>query len=533
MTDLNSTYGALFIGLLASAVLFGVTMLQAFVYFSQYPADRVWRKLAVCWLCFLDALHLALCAHFVYFYLVINYDDSSALLHIVWSFKVRTVIDGLVVVSVHTLYTLRLWTLLAIDNHVKPFGKEDRRWSDQKLTKSAGASRWLMCRLVPWFVSALLVIGYGISIVMCYETFRLDSFDRLSHAPWATYVPFCFSTVIDTFIAGSLCYFLSRCRTESGAMNGPIRTLMVYTLNTGIISSVCSLIAISMMVAYPNTFISVAIEFLVIKLYINSYLAMVNARGGLRNEPSPRLNAAYTSNTSIALRDVVQVEHKPIPFLTYPHFNSSLHVDRQPLDSAQKSVEVLPSHDIVLNLPEPYLMRAPRISHPDVCKVTEQSVTGQPYTIATSVAETLDITPPAHRELTDLASPSTDDEEDVSLPPSPISPSSPSSLPPLSPSRASPYPFHFSHSHPLSVMPPSSYPQDYPSPPERSLSPLRFASSEVGLGIDDEDPMPMVYAAPRDKYTRMVRSARSKGKARRALFDERGVALMWGLPHEA
>ena len=65
MQDLNSTYGALFIGLLASAVcvlgsgssvrvandsprLFGVTMLQTFVYFTQYPADRAWRKLAVC-----------------------------------------------------------------------------------------------------------------------------------------------------------------------------------------------------------------------------------------------------------------------------------------------------------------------------------------------------------------------------------------------------------------------------------------------------------------------------------------------------
>ena len=38
---------------------------------------------------FLDALHLALCAHFVYYYLVVNYDDPSALLHMVWSFKVR------------------------------------------------------------------------------------------------------------------------------------------------------------------------------------------------------------------------------------------------------------------------------------------------------------------------------------------------------------------------------------------------------------------------------------------------------------
>ena len=35
---------------LSSPSLFGVTMLQAFVYFSQYQSDRTWSKLAVCWL---------------------------------------------------------------------------------------------------------------------------------------------------------------------------------------------------------------------------------------------------------------------------------------------------------------------------------------------------------------------------------------------------------------------------------------------------------------------------------------------------
>lgn len=84
-------------------------MLQMFVYFQQYPTDRPWRKLAVGWLwcvslqspslhpltscpCFcrlLDAIHLALSAHFVYFYLVTNFDKPDALSHIVWSFKVR------------------------------------------------------------------------------------------------------------------------------------------------------------------------------------------------------------------------------------------------------------------------------------------------------------------------------------------------------------------------------------------------------------------------------------------------------------
>ena len=67
MADLDSTYGALFLGVLVSAVcvsftrsntttnvkhhrLFGVTILQAFVYLQQYPHDSRWRKAAVYWL---------------------------------------------------------------------------------------------------------------------------------------------------------------------------------------------------------------------------------------------------------------------------------------------------------------------------------------------------------------------------------------------------------------------------------------------------------------------------------------------------
>lgn len=42
----------------------------------------------------LDAIHLALSAHFVYFYLVTNFDKPDALSHIVWSFKVRSFIPS-------------------------------------------------------------------------------------------------------------------------------------------------------------------------------------------------------------------------------------------------------------------------------------------------------------------------------------------------------------------------------------------------------------------------------------------------------
>ncbi|KAI1791396.1 hypothetical protein LXA43DRAFT_1094544 [Ganoderma leucocontextum] len=503
MSGMDSTYGALFIGVLVSAVLFGVTMLQAFMYFQQYPADRWWTKAAVCWLWFLDAFHLTLSAHFVYYYIVVNYDNPSALLAMTWSYKLRSVVDAFVVVSVHTLYTF----LLGIDEHVEPFGKEDRRWSAQKITLQQSVARWIMRRIVPYFVSLVVVIGYALAIVMCLETFRLDTFVRLSHAPFATYVPLVCSTFTDIIITGSLCYFLARCQTESGAMNGVLRTLMFYIVNTGIISSMCSVMGISMMIAYPRTFIAPAIEFLVIKLYINSYLAMLNARGDIAGTVH-RAPPGFTPNTSMMFRDVGPEEKHQVVLAGFPQSASSLHM------------EILrpPSPIFDFEFPQtnngPFLLRAPRVSHPDVNLPEYDSIGSIPSMHLSTIAERLALTPP----MPEAVSPKSRPVELVAQPPGALR---------TIPSLSSP-----SHQHP----------QDYPSPPERTLSPLKFGSppsgrnplqpfDHVDLGLGHEVP-PIVYS-PKDAFTRMVSSARSRGKARRALFDsERGVAMMWGLHDE-
>ncbi|KAM5541061.1 hypothetical protein V8D89_005372 [Ganoderma adspersum] len=506
MSAMDSTYGALFIGVLVSAVLFGVTMLQAFMYFQQYPADRWWTKLAVCWLWFLDAFHLCLSAHFVYYYIVVNYDNPSALLWLTWSYKLRSVVDALVVVSVHTLYTLRLWTLLSIDEHVEPFGKEARRWSSQKVTLHQSVARWIMRRVVPYFVSFVVVIGYALAIVMCLETFRLDAFDRLSHAPFATYVPLICSTFTDIIITGSLCYFLARCQTASRAMNGVLRTLMFYIVNTGIISSICSVIGISMMIAYPTTFIAPAIQFLVIKLYINSYLAMLNARGDIA-DAAHRVPSGFTPNASIIFREVRRGQKHQVVLASFPQSASSLHLQIHRAPSPVFDFEFPRTHI------EPFLLRAPRVSHTDVNLPEYDSLESIPSIHLSTIAERLAVTPP----MPEAISPKSRPAQLVLQPPDALP-----SIPSLSSA---------SHRHQ----------QDYPSPPERTLSPLRFGSPPSGASplplqsFDGElghEAPPIVYS-PKDKFTRMVNSARSRSKARRALFDsERGVAVMWGLRDE-
>lgn len=111
--QLASTFGVLFIGVILAAILFGVTNVQAFIYFQTHShggTGITFYKLVVICLWIFDALHLALIVHCVYFYLVINYANISALTEIVWSAKLQVVVFAFSVFAVRLLYVHRIWT---------------------------------------------------------------------------------------------------------------------------------------------------------------------------------------------------------------------------------------------------------------------------------------------------------------------------------------------------------------------------------------------------------------------------------------
>ncbi|CCL99789.1 uncharacterized protein FIBRA_01811 [Fibroporia radiculosa] len=100
---LNGTYGAMLIGVLVAAILFGATNVQVYMYAIHNPHDSIWNKLVVGALWILDAVHTALCFHLVYWYLITNYYRPPELLDIVWSFKAQIIVVAILIIFVHTL----------------------------------------------------------------------------------------------------------------------------------------------------------------------------------------------------------------------------------------------------------------------------------------------------------------------------------------------------------------------------------------------------------------------------------------------
>ncbi|SJL15322.1 uncharacterized protein ARMOST_18815 [Armillaria ostoyae] len=93
--SIGETFGALYVGAIIAAVLFGITNLQTVIYYKRYPNDWWLYRYSVALLWVLDTLHVVLSTHALYFYLIEMFGDlSGALVHNVWSFKAQLVINS-------------------------------------------------------------------------------------------------------------------------------------------------------------------------------------------------------------------------------------------------------------------------------------------------------------------------------------------------------------------------------------------------------------------------------------------------------
>ncbi|KAG1854859.1 hypothetical protein F4604DRAFT_1932480 [Suillus subluteus] len=113
---------------------------------------------------------------------------------------------------------------------------------------------------------------------LIWAIYQCQVFSDLVKMEWATFLTLATITFADVVVASSLCYLLATSRTEFSSTNSLITKLMVYIINTGCLTSICSMVAVITCAIMPSNFIFLAIEFLLAKLYVNSFLALLNAR---------------------------------------------------------------------------------------------------------------------------------------------------------------------------------------------------------------------------------------------------------------
>ncbi|RDB27677.1 hypothetical protein Hypma_003231 [Hypsizygus marmoreus] len=249
MTILDQTFGAMFIGMFFAAILCGITQVQTLTFMHANKHDPLGHKISVMFLWFLDTFQLCLIAHAVYYYLVSAPLGPES--RLVWSFPTHILLQKLIMPLTQGFYVLRIW----------------------KLTPRHRV-------YLPILLGFMVLVNLGVGI---YVSARMYTFSRLLDIQtlpfkWAVFVILSTTSAADIMIAASMVFTLAQAGTNLRWTNSSWTMFLAYMLNTGVIVSVFSLAGVIAFTGAPTKFIFLAIEAVLTKLYVNSFMGMLNAR---------------------------------------------------------------------------------------------------------------------------------------------------------------------------------------------------------------------------------------------------------------
>ncbi|KAL5520981.1 hypothetical protein ACEPAG_8903 [Sanghuangporus baumii] len=244
----HNTLGAILIGGFVSIFLYGVTCLQVFIYYQRYPRDKRSVKNFVYLIWAIDSLDAALAVQICYYYLVSNYANPLAISSPVWSLKLHVLVTSVSDFIVRSLFVRRIYAL------------------------SHGN------KLIAVGILALSVIDLVVGIIITVRVFGIPTFAGLTAVTNLFYLNFATNIAADMAVALILSYYLWINKTGSQSTDSLVVKLIIYTVNTGILTAFDALLGLIFHIAMPTTFVFIAFYLNLSKFYVNSYLASLNVR---------------------------------------------------------------------------------------------------------------------------------------------------------------------------------------------------------------------------------------------------------------
>ncbi|KIY67291.1 hypothetical protein CYLTODRAFT_422699 [Cylindrobasidium torrendii FP15055 ss-10] len=249
---LHNTMGAMFIGVVLSAILWGMTALQTMYYFNRYPNDAWYLRWFVWITLILDTVHMAMVTHVIYFYLISMYYDKMAITRLVWSVILEALPTGVTATLVQLFFAYRVWRL--------------------------SQGNWLLTGSIV----ILVIANVAISVVWTVLAMIRDTYTQLLEITPFTMTINVLSATIDIIISASLCVLLQSSKTGFKSSDTMISRLTIFCVNTGLVPRFCALASLFSLVGSPHTLLYAPFYFCIGRLYVNSLLASLNSREYVR-----------------------------------------------------------------------------------------------------------------------------------------------------------------------------------------------------------------------------------------------------------
>ncbi|KAJ3554848.1 hypothetical protein NM688_g2895 [Phlebia brevispora] len=247
--DLDDTLGAVFMGNVVVAVLYGISCVQMYMYHQRSSRDSRTMQALIYFLWILDTLQLIFWTEAIYYFCVTNYLNPSAFIYSPWSFLADYVAGLLSDTIVTAVYAYRLRRL---------------------------GGRFAVAQLVVQSITMLVSCGTGSAFIgLSWGKVQTEVNTRYR---WLMITEFTAKAVGDTFIAVTLWITLRRRRTGVKRTENLIRELVLYSVSTCTLTSISVIGTVITLVTMPHTLIFDAFAIALPKLVFNSLLAFLNSR---------------------------------------------------------------------------------------------------------------------------------------------------------------------------------------------------------------------------------------------------------------
>ncbi|KJA13230.1 hypothetical protein HYPSUDRAFT_202593 [Hypholoma sublateritium FD-334 SS-4] len=172
-----------------------------------------------------------------------------------WSIKilVEVIFNGFTALLVQSFLAMRVWRL------------------------SNGKKLWMS------FVGLLVLGEFGCVVAFTSMSLHLTTYAQLESLKYLSILVNALAAAGDVLIAATLCFNLHFSRTGFSRSNTMINKLILFSVNTGGLTSLCAIASLISIVCAGETFLYISFFFCIGRLYTNSLLATLNARRMIRN----------------------------------------------------------------------------------------------------------------------------------------------------------------------------------------------------------------------------------------------------------
>ncbi|KIJ39571.1 hypothetical protein M422DRAFT_257622 [Sphaerobolus stellatus SS14] len=252
MPDVQPLFGPMLIGVFLNMILYGVLVVQSFLYYQTYRKDPKWIRYFVLYLVVMETINTAFDMYLIYEPLVQRYGTQRAVTVAPLALNPDAIVTVLISVPVQLFFTWRIKGL-----------------SDSNV--------------IPGLIVFFAICSFGGATATTISVSIIREFTRFHQFESAIIIWLASSSLADIIITSTLVWSLRSRKTGLSKTDDVVNRIIVLTIQTGAITALFALLDFVFFLAIPNATANFLVDFALSKLYSNSLLSTLNTRVGWSN----------------------------------------------------------------------------------------------------------------------------------------------------------------------------------------------------------------------------------------------------------